>query len=106
MTTLRTHGFDSPGQLRDYLEDLDDEEPTDVLAQGQNDEFNHYYAQREIGWLRKEIADLRERVTVASEPTDALSGPFIARPWRRLAIAAAAAFLVGRMVLPAYRHGR
>jgi hypothetical protein len=106
MTNLRTHGFDSPAQLRDYLEDLEDEEPTDVPAQGENDEFNPNYAQREIGWLRKEIADLRERVTATSEPTDAISSPIIHGPWRRLAIAAAAAFLVGRIVLPANRHGR
>lgn len=95
MTTIRAHGFDSPAQLREYLDELDD----DVTGSDAGDEIPTDYdpssALREIGWLRKEVADLRAELDFQDKQSRAAPAEKLRSPaWFWLAGALAATFLV------------
>jgi hypothetical protein len=96
MTTVRTHGFDSAAQLREYLLDLEDETSGVAFAEDAIEPSDPASALREIGWLRKEVADLSEGAAALHERiVRAGAKRSQAEPWPRLAWMVAAAFVVG-----------
>jgi hypothetical protein len=95
MVGFRTHGFESQSQLREYLEELEEASANDQ-AEEKVSEFDEDASRREIGWLRKEVADLRERLAIAGEAPLSLPRRVQRSPWLSLAAAFAAAFLAGR----------
>jgi hypothetical protein len=86
MSTIKTKGFDSPEQVREYLEELDDvpskEPPRDRSIQ------------REIAVLRGKIEDLKIRVEEMQEEDDERTAPQ-SHGWLRAASAIALTFVVG-----------
>jgi hypothetical protein len=98
MTNTRAHGFDNPAQLREYLDELEAEPAKSDTAEEEFEEYDPAAALREIGWLRKEVADLRAQYNVQGEQTnDLLPSRVNTRPWIWLATAVAAALLVRRV---------
>jgi hypothetical protein len=99
MTTVRTHGFDSSAQLREYMLDLEDESMETAQEDDGFEPSDTVSALRQIGWLRKEVADLsndavalRElKARIRVKQAAAQSSP-------RLALVVAATFAVGGAV--------
>lgn len=97
MTDIRAKGFDSPAQLRKHLADLEEESPAeDSGVRNENPS-----TQQQIETLRREVADLRARLTTIRKYTDAkderpLRGDV--HPWLRVLSTAATTYLLGRLV--------
>jgi hypothetical protein len=67
MTNIRSRGFDSPAQLLENLGDVDDE-LEDTAGAAPLDDGAGFARQaavwrREIAWLRKDVADLGDRLS-------------------------------------------
>jgi hypothetical protein len=105
MTTIRAHGFDNPAQLREYLDELDDEMTARDAGDEATTDYDPSSALREIGWLRKEVADLRAELDfldmqVRAAPAEDLDTPV----WVWLASALAATFLVTGVTRSLMKH--
>jgi len=60
MTDIRAKGFSSRAELEQYLEELEDDGGPSVL---EDDDEVFRAASKELAWLRKEVADLREQLS-------------------------------------------
>jgi len=60
MTDIRAKGFSSRAELEQYLEELEDDGGPSVL---EDDDEVFRAARKELSWLRKEVADLREQLS-------------------------------------------
>ena len=60
MTDIRAKGFSSRAELEQYLEELEDDGGSSVL---EDDDEVFRAARKELAWLRKEVADLREQLS-------------------------------------------
>ncbi|MEW9612641.1 hypothetical protein AB3G45_02025 [Shinella sp. S4-D37] len=97
MTDFRARGFDSPAQLREHLAELDEESPADDPGMANGDPS----AEQQIAALRREVADLRRRLTAIRGETEGLDagrprGEL--HPWLRIAATVATTYLLGRLV--------
>ncbi|KQV82061.1 hypothetical protein [Rhizobium sp. Root1220] len=95
MTRTRTKGFTSPAQLREYLADAEIDAPEEAIDEPADHDPEANV--KELAWLRKEVADLRERLATVRE--DPLHSDGAAKleihSWLGLAAAGAAAFILG-----------
>ncbi|MFD1329041.1 hypothetical protein [Mycoplana ramosa] len=91
MTNIRTHGFDSPAQLREHWAELEDD-ALEAIRAGE--------AERQLAKLRREIGLLRSRL--AERKTAVLSIerniPWRSTPWLWAAGAMAAAVVVSTLL--------
>lgn len=98
MTDIRAKGFDSPAQQRERLAELEEDNPAeDPRAL---DEMP-VSAERQRAALRREVADLRARLTTIRKQTDGMDGPpsrADMHPWLRVLATAATTYLLGRLV--------
>ena len=60
MTDIRAKGFSSRAELEQYFEELEDDGGPSVL---EDDDEVFRAAGKELAWLRKEVADLREQLS-------------------------------------------
>ena len=97
MTDIRAKGFDNPAQLREHLDELEEESPAEDLGGGNENPSS----QQQIEALRREVADLRARLTTIRKQTNGMD----ARPSRgdvhpclRVLVTAATTYLLGRLV--------
>lgn len=82
MTNIRTHGFDSPAQLREHWAELDDE-ALDAMRAGE--------IERQLSKLRRDVARLRIRL---AERKSAVSSANRSVPWLWVTGAIAAVVVV------------
>lgn len=97
MTDIRAKGFDSPAQLREHLAELEEESPADDPGVGNESPS----AQQQIEALRREVADLRARLTTIRKQTDGMDARPSrgdVHPWLRVLATAATTYLLGRLV--------
>ncbi len=97
MTDIRAKGFDSPAQLREHLAELEEESPAEDLVVGNEIPST----QQRIEALRREVADLRARLTSIRKQTDGMGArpsPGDVHPWLRILATVATTFLLGRLV--------
>ena len=96
MTNFRAKGFDSPSQLREHLVELEEESPAEDPSTARADRS----AEREIAALRKEVENLRARLSAIrnAEGIDAPSSRGERHPWMRIATTVAMTYLLGRLV--------
>lgn len=97
MTNIRAKGFDSPAQLREHLAELEDESPANSGVGNAMPPS----AEQQIAALRRELADLRARLTTIRTQTDGMD----ARPsrgnlhsWLRILATGAMTYILGRLV--------
>ncbi len=97
MTNIRFKGFDSPTQLREHLADVEEGASADDLAEDLPGEDELQSALREVAWLRKDVADLREQLALFPGQLNAVGGSRVgAYPWLRMGVAVLAAIVLGR----------
>ena len=72
MTDIRAKGFSSRAELEQYLEDLEDDGGPSVLED--DDDEVYRAAGRELAWVRKEVADLREQLSFGHPRRNAVDG--------------------------------
>ena len=97
MTDIRAKGFDSPAQLREHLDELEEESPAEDPVVGNE----HPSAQQQIEALRQEVADLRARLTTIRKQTDGMDARPSREdlhPWLRVLATVATTYLLGRLV--------
>ncbi len=97
MTDIRAKGFDSPAQLREHLAELEEESPAEDLVVGNEIPST----QQRIEALRREVADLRARLTTIRKQTDGMDARPSREdlhPWLRVLATVATTFLLGRLV--------
>ena len=70
MTDIRAKGFSSRAELEQYLEELEDDGGPSVLEDDDDEVFRA--ARKELAWLRKEVADLREQLSFGHLRTNAV----------------------------------
>lgn len=100
MTNIRFKGFDSPTQLREHLADVEEDAPADDLAEDIPGEDELQSALREVAWLRKDVADLREQLALFPGELKTATGNRVgAFPWLRMGVAVVAAIVLGRWML-------
>jgi hypothetical protein len=100
MTNIRFKGFDSPTQLREHLADVEEGASADDLAEDLPGEDELQSALREVAWLRKDVADLREQLALFPGQLKAVGGSRVgAYPWLRMGVAVLAAIALGRWAL-------
>lgn len=61
MTNIRAKGFSSQTELNQYLEDIEEDRDPNILKDG--DEEDLRAAEKELAWLHKEVADLRDQLS-------------------------------------------
>ncbi|CDM60651.1 MULTISPECIES: hypothetical protein [Rhizobium] len=94
MTNFRAKGFNGKN-LDSYLAEYDDPGVEETVDAAEDDDMDA--GQKEIAWLRKEVADLRERLSVIRGETGGIpAAKDRARPWLRIAATAAATFILGK----------
>jgi len=95
MTDIKARGFDSTAQLQEHLDDVD-EAPTEELS----GEYGDLPARKEIAWLRKEVADLQEHLSITRERADDadISPTQDVNPWLRIATTVVTTYVLGRLV--------
>lgn len=93
MVNVRTSGFDSPAQLREHLAEIEDEKTSagtaDIEREASLDEI-----QREIGWMRRDLAALREQIAAIRQMRQP-EPPRDDHPWMRIVLSVAATLLLG-----------
>ena len=97
MTDIRAKGFDSPAQLREHLAELEEESPAEDLVVGNEIPST----QQRIEALRREVADLRARLTTIRKQTDGMDARPSREdlhPWLRVLATVATTYLLGRLV--------
>lgn len=96
MTNLKTKGFDSPAQLREYLDDVEESDHTTGHANVDGDEDARL---KEVAWLRKEVSDLRLQLG-AIYGREEVSRPVVekAEPWVKIVGSVALAYGLYRIV--------
>ncbi|AJD45670.1 hypothetical protein C9413_21160 [Rhizobium sp. SEMIA 4085] len=100
MTNIRFKGFDSPTQLREHLADVEEGASADDPAEDLPGEDELQSALREVAWLRKDVADLREQLAPFPGQLKAEGGSRVgADPWLRMGVAVLAAIALARWVL-------
>ncbi|TCU24882.1 hypothetical protein EV130_106475 [Rhizobium azibense] len=105
MTNIRFKGFDSATQLREHLADVEEGAPADSLAEDIPGEDELQSALREVAWLRKDVADLREQLALFPGQHKTVAGNRVgAFPWLRMGVAVVTAIVLGRWMLH-LRHG-
>ncbi|MDP9811563.1 hypothetical protein J2W42_004427 [Rhizobium tibeticum] len=97
MTNTRARGFKSR-ELAAQLAELDDQMPVDeVFDESEPDSLEP--AQWEIAWLRKEVSDLRERLTSVRGETETVQLVQEARrPWLHIGVTMAATSILAGLV--------
>jgi len=102
MTRIKTSGFSSPSQLREYLAELEDDGQVEEMSY---QEVGDDVDRRELGWLRKDVADLHSQLVSLRRQTGAVVAPAKGHvAWPQVAIVAAACFAFARLVYRV-RHG-
>lgn len=91
MTNIRSSGFDSPSQLREHLAEIDDA-GQEVVTDGQRADDS--VALREIAWLRRDVAVLREQLEATQNQSTARQ-QHAEHPWLRLLLAVAMTTVLG-----------
>ena len=97
MTNFRAKGFDSPSQLREHLIELEEESPAEDPRTARADRS----AEREIAALRKEVENLRARLSAIRKEAEGIDAPSSRgerHPWMRIATTVAMTYLLGRLV--------
>jgi hypothetical protein len=94
MTDIKARGFDSMAQLQEHLDDVDEASAEELPAEYDDP------AQKEIAWLRKEVADLREHLSyIRDRANDAEIFPQRdVNPWLRIAAIVATTYVLGRLM--------
>jgi hypothetical protein len=98
MTDIRSSGFGSKAELQQHLSDLDDDAVVADPAEVEENPDERDAAIREIGWLRKEVLDLRETLAMIHERDNVRSTANKTHTWLKIAAAVAATYLMGRVV--------
>jgi hypothetical protein len=98
MTDIRVKGFDSPAQLREHLAELEEESPAEDPVVEIEKPLS---PEQQIAALRREVDDLRARLTTIRKQTDGMD-PRPSRgdvhPWLQFFPTAATTYLLGRLV--------
>ncbi|PKA40077.1 hypothetical protein CWR43_29685 [Rhizobium sullae] len=106
MTNIRFKGFDSPSQLREHLADVEEDASVADLAEDIPVDDDLQSAQREVAWLRKDVADLREQLALfRRRPKIVAVSRIGAYSWLRMAAAVLAVVALATWVRH-LRHGR
>lgn len=97
MTNFRAKGFDSPSQLREHLIELEEESPAEDPSTARAVRSD----EREIAALRKEVENLRERLSAIRKEAEGIDAPpprGERHPWMRIAATVAMTYFLGRLV--------
>ncbi|MFP3547520.1 hypothetical protein SB748_29410 [Rhizobium sp. SIMBA_035] len=65
MTNIRAKGFSSQTELNQYLDDIEEDRDPNILKDG--DEEDLRAAEKELAWLHKEVADLRDQLSLGHQ---------------------------------------
>ncbi|CDZ35589.1 Hypothetical protein NGAL_HAMBI1145_29200 [Neorhizobium galegae bv. officinalis] len=99
MTDIRMKGLGTRNEVEEHLVELAEGAPTEDYGDGDPQAVDLDAAKREITWLRKEVADLRERLgTIRGQTEDVPRAPEDTHPWMRIAAAMATTFILGKLV--------
>lgn len=96
MTNIKAKGFDSPAQLREQLEELEQESPSEDPAAT----HTAFSPEQEIAELRRVVVELQARLVAIREQTDGTEAPPSWRdlhPWLRIVVAASTSFVLARL---------
>lgn len=98
MVNIRTNGPESKAALEEHLGELDEEASPDDPVSNASQVDDLEAARKEIAWLRKEVADLRERLVVARAQTDDVAQDRADNhPWLRI-VFVTGAWVLGKLV--------
>jgi ElaB/YqjD/DUF883 family membrane-anchored ribosome-binding protein len=99
MTDIRMKGLGTRSEVEQHMVELAEVVPEEDHDDGDQQAADLDRAKREIAWLRKEVADLREQLTaIHGQRAEISPAPGDAHPWMRIAAAMATTFVVGRLV--------
>jgi hypothetical protein len=107
MTNVRTNSLASKHALEQHLAELDDEAPAEDPIDAAPDVDVHDATAKEIAWLRKEVADLREHLAIIrGQAGDIPLKSGGDRPWLRIATTVAATFVLGAIAQRTFASAR
>ncbi|CAK7259378.1 MULTISPECIES: hypothetical protein [unclassified Shinella] len=95
MVNVRTSGFDSPAQLREYLAEV--EEDGDMVEAPERD-ASRGNIHRDLAALRKDVAALRRQIDAMHRHSPRAGRPREDHSWLRIALTIAATALLGNLV--------
>nr|WP_105430903.1 hypothetical protein [Neorhizobium tomejilense] len=99
MTHIRMRGLGTRNEVEEHLVELAEGTPTEDYGDGDPQAVDLDAAKREIAWLRKEVADLRERLATIRGQTEGFPrASEDTHPWMRIAAAMATTFILGKLV--------
>jgi hypothetical protein len=70
MTTIRVKGFGNKLELGEELAELEETYDLQQLAKGGSEQPKSDADLREVAWLRKEVADMREQLLIRRQPRE------------------------------------